>query len=88
MIILIDEMLRGTNTEDRKLGSRGLIHQLIQSGAVGIIASHDTALSTFKDQFDEAVKNYYFDSYIDQDTLKFDYKIKKKVSVPQPMPAS
>ena len=79
VIILIDEMLRGTNTEDRKLGSRGLIHQLIQSGAVGIIASHDTALSTFKDQFDEAVKNYYFDSYIDQDTLKFDYKIKEGV---------
>ncbi|MBP7801416.1 MAG: hypothetical protein KA109_07355 [Saprospiraceae bacterium] len=79
VIILIDEMLRGTNTEDRKLGSRGLIHQLIQSGAVGIIASHDTALSTFKDQFDEVVKNYYFDSYIDQDTLKFDYKIKEGV---------
>ncbi len=79
VIILIDEMLRGTNGEDRKLGSHGLIKQLIQLGAVAIIASHDTSLSSFKDQYPDQVRNYYFDSYIDGDQLKFDYKIKEGV---------
>jgi hypothetical protein len=78
-IILIDEMLRGTNAEDRRIGSYGLIHQLIRNGAVGVIASHDTGLSAFKDQYPGLVQNYYFDSHLEGDQIKFDYTLKEGI---------
>jgi MutS domain V len=78
-IILIDEMLRGTNTEDRRIGSHGLVKQLIDHHAVGVIASHDTTLSSFKDQYPSIVQTYYFDSILQGDEIKFDYKLKPGV---------
>lgn len=78
-IILIDEMLRGTNAEDRRIGSHGLINQLIRHGAVGVIASHDTGLSAFKDQYPDLVQTYYFDSHLEGDEIKFDYTLKEGI---------
>ncbi|MEO5582237.1 MAG: hypothetical protein ABIR66_06070 [Saprospiraceae bacterium] len=79
VIILIDEMLRGTNMEDRHIGSHGLVKQLIDHHAVGVIASHDTTLSSFKDQCPAIVQTYYFDSILENDEIKFDYKLKPGV---------
>ncbi len=80
VILLIDEMLRGTNAEDRTLGSHSFVRQLIRHGAVAIIASHDVSISNFEKEYPGYIATYHFDSFIDQETLKFDYKLKPGIS--------
>lgn len=79
VLVLIDEMLRGTNTLDREKGSRAFIRQLIHHGAVAVIASHDTGLSTIREDFPDVIDNYYFDSIMMGEEIRFDYKIKPGV---------
>lgn len=79
VLVLIDEMLRGTNTLDREQGARALVRQLIAYHAVAIVASHDTGLGQIQATHPEVVDNYYFDSIIEDEILRFDYKIKRGV---------
>jgi hypothetical protein len=79
VFILIDEMLRGTNTFDRHTGSVALIKQLLHKNAVGIVATHDVALADLELQFPGKVTNYHFDSTIENEEIIFDYKIKNGV---------
>jgi hypothetical protein len=76
VFILVDEMLRGTNTTDRQTGSIALIKQLLRHGAVGIIASHDIALAELEKQYPTQLTNYHFDSTIAREDIVFDYRIK------------
>jgi len=78
VFILLDEVLRGTNSDDRHKGSQALVRQLLKSGAVGIMATHDTDLA-HTEAANPSVTNYYFEGKIVQDELYFDYKIKKGV---------
>lgn len=79
VMILVDEMLRGTNTLDREKGSRAFIGQLIQYNAVALIASHDTGLANIQVVHPDAVDNYFFDSVMEGESIRFDYKIKPGV---------
>lgn len=79
VFILIDEMLRGTNTFDRHTGSVALIKQLLHKNAVGIVATHDVALADLEQQYPQQVSNYHFDSTIVNEEIIFDYKIKNGV---------
>jgi DNA mismatch repair ATPase MutS len=79
VLVLIDEMLRGTNTLDREKGSRAFIRQLIRYGAVAVIASHDTGLAGIREDFPGVIDNYYFDSVVTGEELHFDYRIKPGV---------
>lgn len=73
---LLDEILKGTNTADRVLGSEALIRQLAQTQAKGIISTHDIELSTLENQLPFLV-NYSFHHDIQKDEIVFDYTIKK-----------
>jgi DNA mismatch repair ATPase MutS len=77
--ILLDEVLRGTNSTDRHKGSRALIRQLLQGGAVAIMATHDTELAHAEAAANKAVTNYYFEGQIIGEDLFFDYRIKKGI---------
>ena len=79
VFFLIDEMLKGTNTLDRQKGSIALIKQLIEKKAEGIIATHDLELARLKKDYPKEILNFYFDGYIKEDKLLFDYKLKKGV---------
>ena len=79
VFLLLDEMLRGTNSLDRHSGSEALIRQLIREGAVGIIASHDVELSRLEQEFPAAIANYHFDSAVVQEEIIFDYQLKKGI---------
>jgi len=79
VFILLDEVLRGTNSTDRHKGSGALIRQLLQSGAVAVMATHDTELALSESQASQPVFNYHFDAKIVGDELSFDYKIKKGI---------
>ena len=77
--ILLDEILRGTNSLDRHTGSKALIQQLIHHDAVAIIATHDIELSKLENDFPESIKNYHFDVQVSNDKLFFDYKLKQGI---------
>ncbi|XCF06243.1 DNA mismatch repair protein MutS [Tamlana crocina] len=76
--IVLDEILKGTNSTDKAIGSRKFVEKLVASKATGIIATHDLSLCEIEEEL-QAVKNYYFDAEIINDELHFDYVLKKGV---------
>ena len=79
VFILLDEILRGTNSLDRHTGSVALIKQLIKHNAACIIATHDVELAKMKEQFPANILNYHFDVQVDNDELYFDYRLKEGI---------
>lgn len=79
-LLLIDEMLKGTNSKEKLEGSVMIIENLVGKKCVSFIATHDLALGALQDKFPEQVKNYAFESSIVNNELVFDYKIKPGVA--------
>ncbi len=79
VFILLDEILRGTNSLDRHTGSKALIKQLIKKKAAAIIATHDLELAILKEDFSKNILNYHFDVQVSNDELYFDYRLKPGV---------
>ncbi|OOG78862.1 hypothetical protein [Algoriphagus sp. A40] len=76
LFFLLDEILKGTNTQDRISGSEALVLQILQTKGFGIISTHDIELSELE-QTVEKVHNFSFHSEIHDKSIDFDYKIKK-----------
>lgn len=74
--VLIDEMLRGTNSKDKYLGSKVFIEKLITQRTPALFATHDLQLSEMEADHNREVRNYHFDIQIAEDEMKFDYKLK------------
>ncbi len=77
-LVVLDEILKGTNSIDKAAGSKKLIEKLVEMGVSGIIATHDLSLCKISDSL-ESVKNYFFETEIRDDELFFDYKLKQGV---------
>ncbi|MDN3669057.1 DNA mismatch repair protein [Echinicola jeungdonensis] len=75
VFFLLDEILKGTNTTDRVMGSEALIRQLSDSNCKGIISTHDIELSQLEEKI-LSLANFSFHSDIQEDQINFDYKIK------------
>lgn len=78
VFLLLDEMLRGTNSLDRHTGSQALIEQLIRRHAAGMVATHDVELAALQQQY-PSITNYHFDAQVAHDELYFDYLLKNGV---------
>ncbi|MBE9586087.1 DNA mismatch repair protein MutS [Mucilaginibacter sp. JRF] len=76
VFFLVDEMLRGTNSVDKYLGSKAVIEQLIAKRAVGMVATHDLQIARLEDKYPAYVRNYYFDIQVQNGEMLFDYKLK------------
>ncbi|WP_196890919.1 MutS-related protein [Aureivirga marina] len=76
--IILDEILKGTNSKDKAEGSQKFVTKLVHSGSTGIIATHDLSLCKMEEDFSQ-VKNFYFDAEIINDELHFDYHFKNGV---------
>ncbi len=76
VFFLIDEMLRGTNSVDKYLGSKAVIEQLIKKSGVGMVATHDLEIAKLESKYPDYVRNYYFDIQISDGQMVFDYKLK------------
>ncbi|MFD2551258.1 DNA mismatch repair protein MutS [Bizionia sediminis] len=76
--IILDEILKGTNSTDKAIGSKKFVEKLVASNATGIIATHDLSLCAIEAEL-EPVTNYYFDAQIINNELYFDYKFKKGI---------
>jgi len=77
---LLDEILKGTNSNDRHTGSKALIKQFIESRGAGIIATHDLELGQLEAQYNGAVENLCMEVQVEHDELIFNYKLEKGVS--------
>ncbi len=78
--IILDEILKGTNSKDKEQGSKALVKKLISLNAGGIIATHDLQLAELRKSFPENVKTACFEVDIENDQLVFDYKLREGVS--------
>lgn len=76
--IILDEILKGTNSKDKAIGSKKFVEKLSNSNSTGIIATHDVSLCVLEDEFTD-IENYFFDAQINNDELHFDYTLKKGV---------
>ena len=76
--VVLDEILKGTNSIDKARGSKKFVEKLVATNATGIIATHDLSLCEIASELDE-VENFYFDAEIVNDELYFDYKLKAGV---------
>ncbi|MGJ8683570.1 MAG: MutS-related protein [Nonlabens sp.] len=77
--IVLDEILKGTNSQDKANGSRKLIEKLSRKHATGIIATHDLSLTEVANEYD-SISNYFFDADITNDELTFDYTFKNGIA--------
>ena len=80
LFIILDEILKGTNSADKQKGSLDLIRQFMYLQANGIIATHDLLLGTLADQFPEKIRNYCFEADIKDNELSFSYKLREGVA--------
>jgi len=80
LFIILDEILKGTNSVDKQKGSLALMQQLINLQSCGIIATHDLLLGSLEPQFPEHIKNYHFDADIINDELNFSYQMKEGIA--------
>jgi DNA mismatch repair ATPase MutS len=76
--IILDEILKGTNSKDKEEGSKKFVERLVNMSATGLIATHDLGLCTIESYLPQ-IKNYYFDAEIINDELHFDYTMKNGV---------
>lgn len=77
VLILLDEILKGTNSTDKQAGSVALVKQLVDHPCLALIATHDLALGDLERQYPGKVRNYAFEASIENDQLFFDYKLKR-----------
>lgn len=80
LFIILDEILKGTNSMDKQKGSFDLIRQFMQLKANGIIATHDLLLGNLIKQFPEEIRNYCFEADIKENELTFSYKLREGVA--------
>ena len=80
LFIILDEVLRGTNSKDKQKGSKALLRQFVRLGASGLIATHDLTLGELAADFPENVINKRFEVEIEHDQLQFDYQLKEGVA--------
>jgi DNA mismatch repair ATPase MutS len=76
VIFLLDEILAGTNSHDRRLGADGLLNGLTRLGAIGLASTHDLALGEIANRLGSAAANVHFEDVFENDVLTFDYRLR------------
>jgi DNA mismatch repair ATPase MutS len=79
VLFLFDELLSGTNSHDRFVGTRFVLQQLVAQNAIGIVSTHDLALARIPDSMEGCAFNAHFDDRLEDEKLIFDYKLKPGV---------
>jgi DNA mismatch repair ATPase MutS len=79
LLFLLDEVLAGTNSHDRRFGARAIVERLVERGAIGLITTHDLALAEIADRPEARASNVHFADVIDDGSLRFDYAMRPGV---------
>lgn len=79
VLFLFDELLEGTNSHDRQIGSEGLLRELLARGAIGMVTTHDLALTQIHAALNGNIRNVHFEDQIVNGEMTFDYKLRDGV---------
>ncbi|HEX4486527.1 MAG TPA: mismatch repair protein [Terriglobales bacterium] len=79
MLFLLDEFLQGTNSHDRLIGAEGVIGALLNRGAIGVVTTHDLALTAIRGLPDGALRNMHFQDEFEDGQMNFDYALKEGI---------
>jgi hypothetical protein len=78
-LFLLDEILQGTNSDDRRVGTQGILRTLIRNSAIGLVTTHDLALTSLEEIFPDRMTNVHFQEKFEDDKLSFDYRLRRGV---------
>lgn len=75
VLFLLDELLNGTNSHDRRIGAEGVVRGLVSRHAIGLVTTHDLALAAIADSFAPEAANKHFEDHLENGVMTFDYRI-------------
>jgi MutS domain V len=75
VLFLLDELLSGTNSHDRRIGTESFVRSLLARGAIGLVTTHDLALAEIAEQMDGHAANFHFEDRFEEGKLHFDYRL-------------
>jgi len=78
-LFLLDELLSGTNSHDRRIGAEALLRGLVERGAIGFATTHDLALAEIATQLGEKAVNVHFEDHLEAGQIHFDYRLRPGV---------
>ena len=76
LLFLFDELLEGTNSKDRRIGAEGLLKALLKQRAIGVVTTHDLALTEITASANGFVRNMHFEDQVEDGKMVFDYKLR------------
>src|SRR5436190_1901087 len=79
LLFLLDEMLAGTNSHDRRIGADAIVRALVERGAVGLVSTHDLALAQIADELAPKAANVHFEDHLEHGNVVFDYRMRPGV---------
>lgn len=79
LLYLLDEMLAGTNSHDRRIGAEAIVRGLLDRGAIGLVSTHDLALADIADSLAPRARNVHFEDHIEDGNVVFDYRMRPGV---------
>ena len=79
LLFLLDEILSGTNSHDRRIGAEALLRELLRRGAIGLVTTHDLALTAIADELAPRARNAHFEDQVANGVLHFDYRLREGV---------
>jgi hypothetical protein len=79
VLFLLDELLSGTNSHDRRIGASGVVRALVEAGAIGLLTTHDLALAEIESDLGSGAANVHFDDQILAGRIEFDYRLRPGV---------
>jgi DNA mismatch repair ATPase MutS len=75
VLFLLDELLSGTNSHDRRIGTESIVRNLVARGAIGLVTTHDLALAEIAGNMGTHAANYHFEDRYENGQLYFEYKL-------------
>lgn len=75
VLFLLDELLQGTNSHDRRTGAEAVVRNLLKRGAVGLLTTHDLALTEIAVTMGATAANFHFEDHLDDGKLRFDHRL-------------
>ena len=79
LLFLLDELLSGTNSHDRRIGAQSIVEGLLKRGAIGLVTTHDLALAEIGRQMGASAINVHFEDHMENGEIRFDYKMRPGV---------
>jgi len=79
VLFLFDELLDGTNSHDRRIGAESIVGALLERGAIGVLTTHDLALTEMAKSLGSIARNSHFQDYVEDGKMRFDYKLRDGV---------